>query len=88
MSPMPMKKQKIKSFESRLKSGEIIDIRAMADRTGYSEQHLRRLCHAKKIAHLSRDPKKLEPIVRGGKQFFFIAESVDDVLKHIKAVKA
>ena len=78
-------RKKEKTFEQRLNSGEIIDIVDMAAQTGYSQQHLRRLCHAKKIAHIERDSKKIAPVIRGGKQFFFYKESLKDVLKYVSA---
>lgn len=79
------RKSRTKTFEQKLNDGDIIDIVDMAAQTGYSQQHLRRLCHGKKIAHIERDSKKLAPVIRGGKQFFFYKESLKDVLKYVSA---
>ena len=45
----------MKSFDQKLKDGEIMTVETVAALVGYSPQHLRRLCQKKKIAHHRRN---------------------------------
>lgn len=55
-----------KPFEKMIEDGDVCDIEAAARLTGFSEAHLRRLCHYKKIAHE----------VRNGSQYWFTPEQI------------
>ena len=65
----------MKTFDERLKSGEITDIKTAAKLTGYSEQHLRRLCHLRKVGHTRR----LE------REFFFSKADLRALFTHFSA---
>lgn len=64
-----------KSFAQRIKDQELFPIKVAAEITGYSIQHLRRLCHKRKVGHLKR----------GGNEFFFTPHDLEAVFAHIKA---
>ena len=57
---------KRKSFDQLLKDGDIFDIEVAAAKTGYSPQHLRRLCAGGKIGC----------IARGDSQYYFLPEHI------------
>lgn len=44
------------TFQDLLAKGEIIALEDAAKMTGYSADHLRRLCRARKVAHKKRGP--------------------------------
>lgn len=66
------KKQEPKSFEDKLKDGDIYDIPSAARQSGYNEVYLRRLCHAKKIKHLKR-----------GKSYFFTPDMIKQMFEEV-----
>ena len=64
------RKNEPKSFAQKLKDGEVFDIASASRQTGYSEQHLRRLCHRKKVSCLKR-----------GQSYFFTPAQIVDIMK-------
>ncbi len=67
--------RKIKSFEQRIKDGEIFDIDGAADITGYSPRHLSKLCEKKEVPHLRRN----------GAGYFFTPEHIEAVFEFVEA---
>lgn len=55
-----------KPFEKMISDGDVCDVEAASKLTGYSEAHIRRLCHGKKIAHERRNDT----------QFYFTPEQI------------
>lgn len=66
-----------KSFEQKLQDGDLIDMKAAAAQTGYTEVHIRRLCRAR--------PPKIAHIRRGGNQYYFTPASIAGVFKSVPA---
>lgn len=77
---MTKSKKREKTFEQKLQDGELFDIKAAAAQTGYSEQHLRRMCRAK--------PPRISHVLRGGTQFYFTPEAIAGVFKTVEAARA
>ena len=68
--PMKVLRDRFAAFKPLAKmiaDGDVCDIVKCAELTGYSEAHLRRLCHDEKVGHL----------VRNGNQFYFAPEHVE-----------
>lgn len=66
----------MKTFNERLKSGEITDLKRAAELTGYSEQHLRRLCNLRQIAHVRRNRR----------EYFFTKASLRGLFTYFSAL--
>lgn len=62
-------KKTIVSFEARVKNGEFVPLERVAKLTDYSTQHLRRLCHAKTVAHK-----------RHKRRFYFTAAQIEALM--------
>ena len=71
---IPKKFKSIKPHEQRLKDGDICDIETAAHLTGYSVQHLRRLCHDKAVGHERRN----------GHEFFFTPDDIKSVQARVE----
>ena len=65
----------VKPFDELLKDGDIFDIDGAHKITGYSVQHLRRLCQQGKIEHVER----------GEAQYFFLPRHLKGVFKTVQA---
>lgn len=65
------------SFQERVKRGEYIPLERAAELSGYNAAYLRRLCHAKKVAH------KLD-----GRLYYFTPEQVEALMPKDVEVKA
>lgn len=65
-----------KSFEQKLKDGDVYDINTAASVSGFSVAHLRRLCNGKKIPHYQR-----------GQHRFFEPGDIAALFQYIQAVK-
>ena len=53
---LPKRFKNFKTFDQRLKDGELCDLKAGAAIAGFSEQHMRRLCSGPHpIAHIRRN---------------------------------
>lgn len=74
---LPKSFRKFKPFSQRLKDGDICNVVTAAKIIGFSEQHLRRLCHDKAVACL----------VRGGTQFYFEPQHIEALFIYRKATK-
>lgn len=69
----------LKPFGQLVEDGHVFVVDYVAKRTGYTVQHIRRLCHAKKIPH----------VVRGGLQYVFLPLHVEQICQSVfKSVKA
>lgn len=64
----------LKPFEQLIEDGDIFGIPEACKRSGYTPQHLRRLCHGKKIDCLLR-----------GEQFFFNHAALAGLFEYRKA---
>ncbi|MDE2100696.1 MAG: hypothetical protein KGL39_25855 [Patescibacteria group bacterium] len=64
---------KPKSFEKRLRDGEIFDLRSAADITGYNPRHLSRLCETKKVPHIRRN----------GAAYFFTPAQIEKIFEFV-----
>jgi hypothetical protein len=68
-----------KSFTQLLTDGDIFDVQGASDRSGYTPQHIRRLCREKRIAHIDRGPTPEEVV------FFFLPEQLTALFRYQKA---
>mgnify|MGYP003393732467 CR=1 FL=1 len=68
---LPHKFKDLKPFEDRLRDGELCDVHTAARLTGYSEQHIRRLCADDELPHIRRNDS----------QYFFEPEHIKAVFK-------
>ena len=50
------KADRIDGFRRRIQKGEVLTLSIAAEQSGYSRQHLRRLCFNKKVEHIRRGP--------------------------------
>jgi hypothetical protein len=70
---------KHKTFEQLLKDGDLYDANGAAQRSGYTPQHIRRLC---------RTPTRLDHLTRGAgedAQLYFLPEQLDALFTYKKA---
>jgi hypothetical protein len=58
----------VRTFAELMARGELYDIAMAAKMSGYSEQHLRRLCIARKVSHKRR-----------GTAFLFTKHDIEDM---------
>lgn len=68
-----------KTFNQLLKDGDVFDVQDASDRSGYTPQHIRRLCREKRIAHIDRGPTPEEVV------FFFLPEQLTALFRYQKA---
>lgn len=68
-----------KTFDQLLKDGDVFDVQGASDRSGYTPQHIRRLCREKRIAHIDRGPTPEEVV------FFFLPEQLTALFRYQKA---
>lgn len=68
-----------KTFEQLLIDGDIFDVKGASDRSGYTMQHIRRLCREGRLAHINRGLNDEEV------QFFFLPEHLTGLFKFQKA---
>jgi len=64
----------LKTFDQQIKDGDLFDIERAAKLTGYSVQHVRRLCHDRRIGHVRRGP-----------QFFFTQQHIKNAFQYVEA---
>ena len=69
----------VKTFDQLLKDGDIFDVQGASDRSGYTPQHIRRLCRERRIAHIDRGPTANEVV------FFFTAAQLTALFRYQKA---
>lgn len=63
--------KRIKTFDQRVREGELFPLTRAAEITGYSERYLSRLCDTRKIPHVRRL----------GKQYFFTLAQLNGVFE-------
>ena len=68
-----------KSFEELLADGDIFDVPGAAQRSGYSEQHIRRLCREERIPCIRRGPTPEEIV------FYFYPWDLAALFRYQKA---
>lgn len=61
-----------KTFEEKVKSGELITTTTAAELTGYTAHHIRRLCHSGVLPY----------VLRNGWQIFFSPSDVKALVAH------
>jgi len=69
-----MAKNEPKSLEARLKAGELFDIASACRQTGYSYQHLTKLCRMRMVTCIQR-----------GRAYFFTADHISKMFKVVKS---
>lgn len=70
-----------KSFAELLNDGNIFDVQGASQRSGYTPQHVRRLCREERLGAITRGlPGAPEEV-----QFFFLPEQLDDLFSYRKA---
>lgn len=50
------KAERIDGFRKRIAKGDVLTLTDAAKQSGYSRQHLRRLCFRKRVEHIRRGP--------------------------------
>ena len=70
---------KFKSFKELLADGNLFDVQGAAARSGYDPQHVRRLCRAGSLDHLTRGLTEAEV------QFYFLPEQLRALFTYKKA---
>lgn len=66
--------RKIKSFDQRIKDGELFDLDGAADITGYSPRYLSKLCDDKEVPHMRRN----------GAGYFFTPEHIEGIFQFVE----
>lgn len=68
-----------KPFEQLLKDGDILDVQGASQRSGYTPQHVRRLCREERLACIPRglNPEEV--------QFFFLPEQIKGLFSNRRA---
>jgi hypothetical protein len=74
LAPIPKKFQKFKPYNQRMKAGDIVDVHVCARLTGYSEEHVRRICRADGAGAMHE---------RRGRKFFFKPAHVEAILNRV-----
>lgn len=69
----------VKTFGQLLKDGDVFDVQGASDRSGYTPQHIRRLCREKRVDHIDRGPTPDEVV------FFFTLEQLNGLFRYQKA---
>lgn len=59
-----------KTFEQLLKDGDILDVQGASQRSGYTPQHVRRLCREDRLGHIRRG------LVEEEVHFYFIPDQI------------
>lgn len=70
---------RVKTFDELLKDGDVFDVQGAANRSGYTPQHIRRLCREGRLAHIDRGPSPDEVA------FFFTLEQLSGLFRYQKA---
>lgn len=70
--------KKLTPFKTAIKHGKIIPLPAAALLSGYSVQHLRRLCRARLVAHLRR----------GGCHVYFTPAQIAALTKDVRPLRS
>ncbi len=70
---------RVKTFDELLKDGDVFDVQGASDRSGYTPQHIRRLCRENRIAYIERGPTPEEVV------FFFTLEQLNGLFRYRKA---
>lgn len=65
-----------KSFEELLNEGWILDVQGASQRSGYTPQHVRRLCREERLGCIPRGLNKEEV------QFFFLPEQISSLFSN------
>lgn len=68
-----------KSFEQLLKDGDLFDVQGASQRSGYTPQHVRRLCRENRLDHLERGLNDAEV------HFYFLPEQLKALFTYKKA---
>jgi len=68
-----------KTFDELLRDGNIFDTETAAQRTGFSEAHIRRMCAA--------DPPQVKHIKRNGNAYFFLPEHLSGLFTVVNGKK-
>ncbi len=64
---------KHKTFEQLLAANDILDVQGASQRSGYTPQHVRRLCRENRLDHIRRG------LVEEEVHFFFLPEQVKNL---------
>ena len=68
-----------KPFEQLLKDGDLFDVQGASQRSGYTPQHVRRLCREERLDHLTRGLNDEEV------HFFFLPEQLKALFTYKKS---
>ena len=68
-----------KPFEQLLKDGDLFDVQGASQRSGYTPQHVRRLCREERLDHLTRGLNDAEV------HFYFLPEQLEALFTYKKA---
>ena len=68
-----------KPFEQLLKDGDLFDVQGASQRSGYTPQHVRRLCREERLDHLTRGLNNEEV------HFYFLPEQLAALFTYKKA---
>ena len=78
LSPVEKLEQMLvfKSFDALLATGEVFDVLAVVDRTGYTRQHIYRLCREGKLECITRgaNPEEIT--------YYFLPDQVSALFKN------
>lgn len=71
---LPKKLRHLKPFAYRLRDGDLVTLTQAALISGYSPQHLRKLCDSEKIEHEQRGPR-----------YYFTPRQIEKLFRHVDA---